>query len=203
MQSIGSTFSAAAIVVATDGTTARRLLELPEQDGLDPSEAQADGILLCTLVVRSPPLDVAPRGTGVLVAPGTPGITAKAVTHATAKWAWLAGNAGPGRHVLRLSYGRRGDPPPASSYFPELALTDASILFDTPLTSAELRDWTVTHWPLGAAADRTPLTVPRRLEVTGAWRSGVGLAAVVGHARAAAANVVALLAGDTSAVREV
>ena len=51
----------------------------------------------------------------MLVAPGsTPGaVRAKALTHATAKWPWLARRvrdaAGPGWHVVRLSYGRIGD----------------------------------------------------------------------------------------------
>ena len=61
-------------------------------------------IVLATLVVDSAELDAAPRGTGLLVAPGASGIRAKALTHATAKWAWLAEAAGPHRHVLRLSY---------------------------------------------------------------------------------------------------
>jgi oxygen-dependent protoporphyrinogen oxidase len=42
----------------------------------------------------------------LLVAPGVTDVAAKALTHATAKWRWLAELAGPHRHVLRLSYGR-------------------------------------------------------------------------------------------------
>ena len=69
-----------------------------------PQEQEAAGIVLATLVVRAPELDGAPRGTGLLVAPGAHGIRAKALTHATAKWPWLASRLEPGIHVLRLSY---------------------------------------------------------------------------------------------------
>ena len=71
----------------------------------------AASVELVTLVLDAPALDAAPRGTGVLVAAGTPGVTAKALTHSTAKWPWLAELAG-GRHVVRLSYGRAGEPNP-------------------------------------------------------------------------------------------
>ena len=66
-------------------------------------------VTLVTLVLDAPALDAAPRGTGVLVAREATDVTAKALTHATAKWAWLAQAAGPGRHVVRLSYGRAGE----------------------------------------------------------------------------------------------
>ena len=60
-------------------------------------------VVLATLVVDSPELDAAPRGTGVLVASGAAGIRARALTHSTAKWDWLRERAN-GHHVLRLSY---------------------------------------------------------------------------------------------------
>jgi oxygen-dependent protoporphyrinogen oxidase len=63
-------------------------------------------VRLVTLVLDAPALDRAPRGSGLLVAPGVTDVAAKALTHATAKWRWLAELAGPHRHVLRLSYGR-------------------------------------------------------------------------------------------------
>jgi oxygen-dependent protoporphyrinogen oxidase len=65
-------------------------------------------VTIATLVIDDGRLDVHPRGTGVLVAPGTPGVTAKALTHSSAKWRWLADSLPVHRHVLRLSYGRRG-----------------------------------------------------------------------------------------------
>ena len=44
----------------------------------------------------------APRGTGVLVAANVPGVAAKAMTHSTAKWAWLRAAAGYGQSELLI-----------------------------------------------------------------------------------------------------
>ena len=78
-------------------------------------------------------LDAAPRGTGLLVAPGAPGIRAKALTHASAKWAWLAEKAGPHRHVLRLSY---NDAP--AHGLEDVARTDAERLLGVPIAAAQV-----------------------------------------------------------------
>jgi protoporphyrinogen/coproporphyrinogen III oxidase len=97
-----------AVVVATPGPAAADLLAaaIPEMEDIGPEPGHQ--IKLVTLVLDMPELDTPTRGTGILVAPQTPGIQAKALTHATSKWAWLADEAGPGTHVLRLSYGRMG-----------------------------------------------------------------------------------------------
>ena len=92
-------------------------------------------VTLVTLVLDAPALDAAPRGTGVLVAREATDVTAKALTHATAKWAWLAQAAGPGRHVVRLSYGRAGEDVQPDV---DLALRDASVLLGTPLSRDQL-----------------------------------------------------------------
>ncbi|RNE66996.1 protoporphyrinogen oxidase [Cryobacterium tepidiphilum] len=159
---------------------------------------------LATLVLDAPALDAAPRGTGVLVAAGTPGVSAKALTHVSAKWAWVAEAAGPGRHVLRLSYGRAGEPNPAAGLtdaeFEQLALRDAATILGVPLPPASVRGFARTIW--GDAL--SPATVGARervrqvrdavadvpgLAVTGAWLSGTGLAAVIPDARDAAARI--------------
>src|SRR5690606_8716886 len=66
----------------------------------DAEPAPVRRVTLVTLVVDAPELDDAPRGTGVLVAEGAD-VAARALTHVTAKWEWVAAAAG-GRHVLRL-----------------------------------------------------------------------------------------------------
>ncbi len=81
-------------------------------------------ITLVTLVVDAPELADAPRGTGVLVAAGAR-TEARALTHATAKWPWLAERTG-GRHVLRLSYDDRGTRSDAALI--EQARSDAATL---------------------------------------------------------------------------
>ena len=125
---------------------------LPDLAGLRP-EAGPD-VSLVTLVVDLPQLDARPRGTGVLVAPQSPGIQAKALTHATAKWEWLADQAGPGTHVVRLSYGRgdarhgaqaRPEPRTDDELF-EAALKDASTLLSVPVTAGDVVDWDVVRW---------------------------------------------------------
>lgn len=95
-----------AVVVAAPGPAAVDLLaaQIPELEDIRPEPGHQ--VKLVTLVLDMPELDTPSRGTGILVAPQTPGIQAKALTHATSKWAWLADEAGPGTHVLRLSYGR-------------------------------------------------------------------------------------------------
>src|SRR5690606_1419919 len=109
----------------------------------------AASVELVTLVLDAPALDAAPRGTGVLVVQGTPGVTAKALTHSSAKWQWLADAAG-GRHVVRLSYGRAGETNPLDGRSDDevtaLALADAAALLGTPLDATMVRAAGRTAW---------------------------------------------------------
>ena len=193
-----TTHDAGLLVVAVEGPAAVGLLAgvLPDLVSLRP-EAGPD-VGLVTLVVDLPPLDASPRGTGVLVAPQSPGIQAKALTHATAKWEWLADQAGPGTHVVRLSYGRgdarhgaqaRPEPRTDDELF-EAALADASALLSVPVSAGDVVDWDVVRW--GGALPFASLGHKRRvadvrsicaadgtLAVVGGWLSGNGLAAIV------------------------
>ncbi|WP_205843723.1 protoporphyrinogen/coproporphyrinogen oxidase [Nakamurella deserti] len=177
-----------AVVLAVPATVGGRLLDRPV-------EAPATGeVLLCTLVVDCPALDAAPIGTGVLVASDVREVGAKAMTHATAKWEWLAAAAGPGRHVLRLSYGRVGDGElPGVAAFPRLALHDAADLLGVALDLDALVDWRLDRWPVGGAAASGPPALPAGVAVTGGWVAGTGLAAVVGHARTTARRLDGVL----------
>jgi oxygen-dependent protoporphyrinogen oxidase len=155
-------------------------------------------ITLVTLVVREPALDDGPRGTGVLVAPGALDVRAKALTHATVKWPWLAEQAG-GRHVLRLSY----DSPVVERSTPDaelraVAIADAGVLLGVPLDPDRVDDWARVAWdaPLTAPATGaeearvgsvTPLDGVRRV---GGAVAGRGLAAVIAQSRATAAAVL-------------
>ncbi|MET4137058.1 protoporphyrinogen oxidase [Pseudarthrobacter sp. PvP090] len=194
----GTAYDAGLLVVAVEGPAAIELLSgaLPELDGRRP-ETGPD-VSLVTLVVDLPQLDARPRGTGVLVAPQSPGIQAKALTHATAKWDWLADQAGPGTHVVRLSYGRgdarHGAPaglePRTDAELFEAALQDASTLLSVPVTAGDVVDWDVVRW--GGALPFASLGHKRRvaevrsicaadgtLAVVGGWLAGNGLAAIV------------------------
>jgi len=221
------TVTARAVVVATDFRPALALLdeagvvadpgEGVESDGGAVNDAHGDAwpepssVVIATLVLDEPRLDAHPRGTGVLVAPGTPGVRAKALTHSSAKWAWLADSLPAHRHVVRLSYGRRDEHPDAASapFVPdqETVLRDASALLGVPLAAADVVGFAVTPWTdslafatvghrarvrrMLAAVERVP-----GLDTVGAWVSGTGLAATVEHARSIASGLAAELRGD-------
>ena len=198
------TLSARFVILATPGAQALALIAPlgPQQKALGALHwPKPTPIELATLVLAAPELDAHPRGTGVLVAAGTPGVTAKALTHVTAKWEWVSEAAGPGVHVLRLSYGRAGQKSPSARLtddeFLALALADASAILGTTLTAGQVLGFDRTRW--GDAL--SPSTVGARdrvdqvrravaalegLEVTGAWLSGTGLASVIPDALATA-----------------
>ena len=196
--------SAKLLVVATDGPTAVKLLGTEMPQLLPFAPAPGPDIRIVTLVVDVPELDSAPRGTGVLVAPDVEGITAKALTHSTAKWAWLADATGPGTHVLRLSYGRAGTKPadavrltaatPTEDGLIATALADATVLLGIEVTEADLLGADVVRWkgalPFAAVGHQEKIAhvhalaneVPG-LVLAGAWMTGTGLAAVVSGTR--------------------
>ncbi|WP_395244765.1 protoporphyrinogen oxidase [Agromyces sp. MMS24-K17] len=191
-------------ILAAPAHTSRRLLGEAVEGWADASDwPAAASVELVTLVLDAPALDAAPRGTGVLVAAGTPGVAAKALTHSSAKWGWLAELAG-GRHVVRLSYGRAGSANPLDGRSDEevaaLALADASALLGTPLQASMLRASGRSAWrdALSQATigqrDRVraleeTLAGEPGIEATGSWVAGTGLASVVPHAREVAGRI--------------
>ena len=90
------------LVVATDGPTVARLIG-PHVSTALPALEPGPEVALVTLVADAPDLNKHPRGTGLLVSEEATAVRAKALTHATAKWQWVADAAEPGRHVVRLS----------------------------------------------------------------------------------------------------
>jgi oxygen-dependent protoporphyrinogen oxidase len=148
----------------------------------------------------------------VLVAPQARGIQAKALTHATAKWGWLADEAGPGTHVLRLSYGRAQDPDGAAEREPHTddelfraALADASALLGISITFDDVLGWDVVRWegslPFATVGHRERVAEIRQLvaaqpglAVVGGWAAGNGLASVVPDARSQARELMARIA---------
>jgi oxygen-dependent protoporphyrinogen oxidase len=135
-------------------------------------------VTLVTLVVEAAELDAAPRGTGVLVAEGAP-VEARALTHATAKWHWLAESAD-GRHVLRLSY----DEPPGDPL--AQATRDATLLLGQPIGRVDAHV-TVT-WERAAP----PTHAVDGMHVVGESGGGTGLAAIVAQAESEADGMLGL-----------
>ena len=153
-------------------------------------------------MVDCPALDPAPRGTGLLVSDDVRDVRAKALTHASAKWKWVAREAGEHRHVLRLSYGRAtargtGSSPEVAledKHLIALALADASTLLGVgiepeQLVGADVVRWhaalprtDVGHWARVTGFRRALKEIPDAVAV-GAWLAGTGLAAVVADTR--------------------
>ncbi|TFC94268.1 protoporphyrinogen oxidase [Cryobacterium sp. TMT3-29-2] len=201
-----TTLAARFVIIATPGAQALALLA-----DLSPAHAalaeldwpQPTAIELATIVIDAPELDAHPRGTGVLVAAATPGVSAKALTHVTAKWEWLAAAAGPGRHVIRLSYGRAGQDNPTAGLRDDellaLSLADARTILGVDLDAAAVRGFARTVWgdalspatvgaPERVSQVREIVTATPGLELTGAWLAGTGLASVIPDAVAAASR---------------
>ncbi|WP_157000987.1 protoporphyrinogen/coproporphyrinogen oxidase [Agromyces laixinhei] len=193
------------VVLAASGHAALALVDAALDGWARGSETWPDAasVELVTLVLDAPALDAAPRGTGVLVAADAPGVQAKALTHSTAKWPWLAEHAG-GRHVVRLSYGRAGSPNPldgrTDAEVAALALADAAPLLGVHLDEGMLRASGRTLWrdalsqaTLGqrdrVRALEAALAAEPGIEATGSWVAGTGLASVVLHALDAARRI--------------
>ncbi|WP_394216518.1 protoporphyrinogen oxidase [Brachybacterium vulturis] len=185
------------LVLACPPDTARDLLrEAAPAVARAIPQAPSAAVRLVALVLEAPALDARPAGTGALVAPGTAGIRAKALTHASAKWEHVqqalaeALPTARSPHLLRLSYGRPGEQLPAREEIVDLALADASRILGTPLSRTQLRAAEVIDW---GRAMRQPLPGHRAgldaltgllaqqpsLELVGSWRAGTGIDAIV------------------------
>jgi oxygen-dependent protoporphyrinogen oxidase len=107
-------------------------------------------------------------------------VNARALTHSTAKWEWLAERAG-GRHVLRLSY----DDPPAD--LADVARRDAEVLLGVPLPTSAVLDFASVEWYRPNRYTPTPDDIP----LAGESIAGTGLASVVARSEALAGNLLA------------
>ncbi|HWK78647.1 protoporphyrinogen/coproporphyrinogen oxidase [Microbacterium sp.] len=195
----GEMIEADAVIVAAEEPAARALLTA-HVAGLG-AQGEAPQIEIVSLLLHSPALDAAPRGTGVLTVPGSH--TAKALTHSSAKWGWVLESAG-GRHVVRVSFGAQGEPAATAALDDDaaarLALSEASAMLGVALPESALiaahRARFTQSQPaslIGAATRRRELraAVERTgsLGAVGAWLSGTGLAQVVPDATAEADRV--------------
>lgn len=192
---VTETLDADAVILATAEPAARELLA-GVVDLAEPGAAPQ--IEVVSLLLEAPQLDSAPRGTGVLTVPGSH--TAKALTHATAKWEWLKQAAGD-QHVVRVSFGAQGEPAATAALDDDaaarLALSEASVLLGVELPESTLRAAHRARFTqsqpasfLGAADKRRAARAAVReipgLGVVGAWLAGTGLAQVVPDAQAEA-----------------
>ncbi|MBZ4488298.1 protoporphyrinogen oxidase [Microbacterium sp. cx-55] len=187
----GDDVPADVVIVAVPEAEARRMLT-PLVPALDARTAEAPVVEIVTLVLAASVLDAHPRGNGVLTVPHSS--QAKALTHATAKWDWVARAAGQGVHVVRVSFGAQGEAPATETLddadAAALALREASVLLGVPLDATQLRGahreryvqsqpGSVIGRAAAMAAARGAIRAVPGLGAVGAWLSGTGLAQVV------------------------
>lgn len=182
------TLRADAVVVAIDAPAAARLLaDLPRSAHALGSISVGD-VAVVALVVESARLDDDPVGSGVLVGAGHPTVHAKAMTHASAKWAWIREAYGPGRHLVRLSYGRDGRIDEPFDDLVEIATADLSRI--TGADDVVVRDTRVVRWDRSlvhpapghrerVASVRAAVADVPGLAVVGAGLGGNGLAGTI------------------------
>lgn len=186
--------AADAVVLAVPERTARKIVGAAAA----PAAKLEAPVEVVALLVADDRLDAAPRGTGVLVAAGAQ-VSAKALTHTSAKWPGRAFPAG--THVLRLSYGRANRTPEtvglSDAAVAELALADASRLLGLTLQPTALRALARQTWANGLppSAERS-FELPPSVVAVGDWVSGSGLASVIPGTRAIIGE---LLAADQAA----
>jgi oxygen-dependent protoporphyrinogen oxidase len=134
-------------------------------------------IVVAVAVVDAADLDHAPRGTGALVEQGAEGITARAFTHSSAKWSWIADQLPPGRHAVRLSYDGMPDDPEKTVLSDLRAISGARI---DRLVDLDVRTWTRT-------LESQP--VADGVDAVGEAGSRTGLASIVTDARQTAGRI--------------
>ena len=139
---------------------------------LGETSEQARHVAIVVMVVDAPALDAAPRGTGVLVRPGV--TRAKALTHASAKWPWLAAGLPAGRHVVRLSYAvAPGED--VTGY----AVADAARLLGVTLTDENVVGMASKEWPDASPAAVASIQPLKGVHLVGSAAGLSGLAAIV------------------------
>jgi oxygen-dependent protoporphyrinogen oxidase len=124
----------------------------------------------------------------MLVHPDATVVRAKALTHATAKWPWLADTAD-GRHVLRLSYRTTAaDPADLATSLPvdpadltgRRATADATALLGVPVDAARVQGAARVLWH---GPDTEAAGLADGVVGIGEASSGRGLAGIVGTTR--------------------
>lgn len=184
-------WDADAVVIAVDERTARALLATVVPALAEVADVPSPQIEIVTLLLDAPALDAAPRGTGVLTVPGSH--VAKALTHSSAKWAWVRAAAG-SRHFVRVSFGAQGEPAATATLDDDaasaLALREASALLGVELPPRALvaahRARYVQAQPASVigsgerrATARAAVQEVPGLAAVGAWLAGTGLAQVI------------------------
>lgn len=200
----GATVRARRVVVATGSAAAARLMQQSGfARGESPLEDADSRVRLVAAAIAHPGFDDLPVGSGLIVDPAL-ATDAKALTHITAKWAWAARAAEPrGVHLVRLS--ARDANTVALSTAADVA-REVSLLTGIDVAPGDVREIAVQDWPdaitthgASAPAEASSRSAAiaaaarRGIHHAGADAAGTGLASVIPHARALAAELADLL----------
>ncbi len=187
------TFTADQVIIALDARSAAAVLTEVPAVHTPLSQMHVGDVIVFGAVVNSALLDEDPLGSGALIAPSTPGLHTKAITHASSKWQWVREAFGPGRHMIRLSYGRDGVIQESLADLPAIAHADLELLLGSKVRAFE--DFTIARWNgsllhprVGHRAQvgalRAALANTSGLSVAVSGMAGNGLAGTIGQARA-------------------
>jgi oxygen-dependent protoporphyrinogen oxidase len=184
------------VVVALDAKNAARVLTSVSSIHQPLSRLHVGDVVVFAALISSEVLDEDPLGSGALIAPSTPNVHAKAITHASAKWEWVRTAFGPSRHVVRLSYGRDGVINENLDDLAQIAHADLELLLGTSMPAFDethLARWTgsLLHPRVGhrvnVAELRAAAATTEGLSLAIAGLAGNGLAGTVSQAHAAIA----------------
>ena len=156
-------------------------------------------ITVVAAAVRAAGLDAHPRGTGVLVARRTPSassgdlapVGARALTHSSAKWSWLAPRDGV--HLVRLSYDAASAPDAGAGGAPSTAQVTHDVRVLTGVRDAVVLETASRTWTRTIAVEPLTTTDPdaaTNATLVGEASGRTGLAAVVAHARSGVATLL-------------
>ncbi|SFS13281.1 oxygen-dependent protoporphyrinogen oxidase [Microbacterium sp. cf046] len=177
------------VIVATGAADAHRLLTAAVP-ALEPTPVTA--LEVVTLVVDAPELDAEPDRTEVYPVSGSS--AAASLTDSTARWPWLRRAAGPGAHVLKVTFGGPGAEPATAPLddagAESLAVAEASALRGVTIDPGRVRGSHRARYeqppPVSAIGHRESAEAAREaihavpgLAVVGAWVAGTGIAQVV------------------------
>jgi len=182
------------VVVALDAKNAARVLTSVPMIHQPLSRLHVGDVVVFAALISSNLLDEDPLGSGALIAPSTPKVHAKAITHASAKWEWVRTAFGPSRHVVRLSYGRDGVINENLDDLARIAHADLELLLGVSMPAFDethLARWTgsLLHPRVGHRANVAELkaaaATTEGLSLAIAGLAGNGLAGTVSQAHAA------------------
>jgi oxygen-dependent protoporphyrinogen oxidase len=193
-----------AVVLATPAApTARLLAGIVPGAAAELADVESASVVVVTLAVRAVDApELASAGSSGFLVPPVEGRRIKASTFSFTKWDWVrAAGAPDGLLLLRTSLGRHGDAVALQASDEELVAWSLADLHDAIGLTARPVDTHVQRWGGGlpqyavghrdrVARIRAAVTGVPGLAVCGATYDGVGIPAVIGSARAAAAGLL-------------